>query len=161
MSRTARLALVITALTVLCMVGAGAAVTVLAPTLLDLANCPNPASPAVTGVVDSPQRIERMYPVLAPLEAVHWQEREAYPRRCPERVAGPMDYIMEGFIVLAPARAAHLRGADTWTRAAAPEVPVDLRPFAPASPQWTAATSYPEFKFDQASRTVFFTRPPL
>ena len=164
MTRNTKIALVVSGLTLLCVVGVCGAAIAVRTALPSVMGCTDATKPTVSSVVDRPEHIKELFPKLGPLTAVHWQEREARPRTCPE--IGPMDYILTGFAVLAPETATDYRQRYTWTAATPPDVPADLRAFAPASPQWTFSDDFdrdiagvtPMFHFDRASGTLYFTR---
>ena len=164
MTRSTKIALVVSGLTLLCVVGVCGAAVAARTALPSLMGCKDATAPTVSSVVDRPEHIRELFPKLGSVTAVHWQEREARPRTCPE--IGPMDYILSGFAVLAPETATEYRQRYTWTAATAPEVPADLRTFAPTSPQWTSSADFdrdisggqPVFRFDHDSGTLYFTR---
>ena len=160
MKRAPRIALFVSGATLVCVIGVCAATFALGPALPSLFGCRDSTKPTVTGVIDRPQRVKELYPALGAFTEVHWQERELTPRTCPD--IGPMDYLMSGFVVLAPDTAAGYRTRYTWTPATPAEVPEDLRRYAPASPAWTASATFEsdvgkDFWFDAGSGTLFFT----
>jgi hypothetical protein len=150
-TRPAKLALLVTAAVVACVAAACGVATALKDWVPGLAGCADPTRATRTAVFAEPARVEQLYPQLGPLRSVHWQEREARPRMCPE--IRPMDYEMDGLAVIADSRAAEL--AASGSPAAVPEIPADLRPFAPPSPHWLAIG--PDLVLDQGSATVYFT----
>jgi hypothetical protein len=152
--------LFVSGVTLVCVIGVCAATFALGPALPSLVGCRDATQPTVGSVIDSPQRIKELFPALGAFTEVHWQERELVPRTCPD--IGPMDYLMSGFIVLAPETAAGYNTRYTWSPATPEEVPEDLRQFAPANPRWTASAPFDSehgghFWFDAASGTLFFT----
>ncbi|MEU7871151.1 hypothetical protein [Dactylosporangium sp. NPDC049140] len=151
MTRPAKIALVITAALSACVIALCGVALALRDWVPGLAGCPDPTRPAKTSVFTEKARIEQQYPELRPIRSVHWQEREARARSCPE--IGPMDYVMNGFVLITPERAA---AAPDGPAAADPEVPADLRPFAPPAPHWLDVGG--GLLLDRASATVYFTR---
>ncbi|MGI5246942.1 hypothetical protein [Dactylosporangium sp. CA-139066] len=151
MTRPAKIALLITAAVIACVAAACGVATQLKDWLPGLAGCADPTKPTKTAVFTEPARIEQMYPRLKPIRSVHWQEREARPRQCPE--IGPMDYEMNGLVVTDQATATSLAAAAT--PASAPDIPADLRPFAPPAPHWLDIGD--GLLLDQAGATVYFT----
>ncbi|WP_432834476.1 hypothetical protein [Dactylosporangium sp. CA-092794] len=151
MTRPAKIALLITAALSACVIAGCGAALALRDWVPGLAGCADPTKPTKTSVFTEPIRIEQLYPRLKPIRTVHWQEREARARSCPE--IGPMDYVMSGFAVIDSSRAAELptTGAST-----SPDVPEDLRPFAPAEPHWQSIGD--GLLLDPGSATVYFTR---
>ena len=134
------------------------AAVALGPSMPALFGCRDATKPTTGSVIDRPQRVKELFPKLGTFTEVHWLERELTPRTCPD--IGPMDYLMSGFIVLAPETAAGYRTQYTWTPATPAEVPEDLRRYAPANPQWTASAAFDgdiggRFWFDAG--TLFFT----
>jgi len=119
-----------------------------------LAGCEDTGKPTKTSVITEKSRIEQMYAELKPIQAVHWQEREARARSCPE--VGPMDYIMTGFATLLPERAAALTPSASLPVSAAPvlDIPDDLRSFAPNDPTWLVLRD--GLLLDMASATAYF-----
>jgi len=144
-------------------IGVCAAAVALGPSLPSIVGCRDATKPTVGTVIDRPQRVKELFPALGAFTEVHWQERERVPRTCPD--IGPMDYLMSGFIVLAPDTAAGYRTRYAWAPAAPAEVPEDLRRYAPADPQWTASPAFDgdiggtagHFWFDAGTGTLFFT----
>ncbi|GAA4246919.1 hypothetical protein [Dactylosporangium darangshiense] len=151
MTRPAKIALFVTAAVIACVVAACGVASVFKDWVPGLAGCADPTKPTKTAVFTEPARIRQMYPELEPIQSVHWQEHEARPRACPE--IGPMDYEMNGLVVVTDAKAAEL--STTASPAPSPDIPEDLRPFAPPSPQWQQIG--PGLLLDRASRTVYFT----
>jgi hypothetical protein len=157
--RTAKIALVVTGFTLLCVLGVVVAAVVLGPSLPAAIGCPDAAQPTVAGVVSSPQRVKELFPELGDIVAAHWQVREAVPRTCPQ--AAPMRYITTGIIVIqAKALESYL-----WQPAEPPDVPPALAPWAPRSPQWTSSRAFDAaiggtFTRDAASGTLFFVHNP-
>ena len=152
MNRSAKIALLVSGAVLACVLaicGVGLALRDWVP---GLTGCEDVDKPTKNAVITQKVRIEQMWPQLAPIQQVHWQEHEARARSCPE--IGPMDYIMDGFAVLTAERAEALPAT---TAAAAPEVPDDLRPFAPADPHWLKVDGT-TLLLDRASATVYFTR---
>ena len=146
MTRPAKIALLITAAVVACVAAACGVATALKDWVPGLAGCADPTRPTRTAVFTEPARIEQLYPQLKPIRSVHWQEREARVRQCPE--IGPMDYEMNGLVVTA----ASLTGPPV---AKDPDIPADLRPFAPPSPHWLDVGD--GLLFDRDSATAYFT----
>ena len=160
MKRNTRIALIVSALTVLCTVGVCLAVLRISPSLVVSSDCPDPAKPTAGPVVDSTQRIDRMYPKLAPLETAHWQDIEVVPRTCPE--VAPQTHRTEGLVVLSPQKAQEFADYD-WTPASAPEVTADLRKHLPAAPQWLTSRRFEtevggHFRYDKGTRTLYLSR---
>jgi hypothetical protein len=162
-NRTTKIALFVSGVTLVCVIGVCAAAFALGPALPSFVGCRDATKPTVSSVIDRPQRIKELYPALGAFTEVHWQERELTPRTCPD--IGPMDYLMSGFVVLAPDTVAGYRSRFAWIAATPAEVPEDLRRYAPANPQWTAsaafeaeiATASSHFWLDAATGTLFFT----
>ncbi|MET7421397.1 hypothetical protein [Dactylosporangium sp. NPDC005555] len=152
MNRTAKIALIVTGVVLACVIASCGVVLALRDWVPGLAGCEDVDTPTKTAVITTKTRIEQQWPQLAPIQQVHWQEHEARARSCPE--IGPMDYTMDGFAVLTPERAGALPAT---VAAAAPEVPDDLRPFAPAAPSWLRVDGT-DLLLDKASATVYFTR---
>jgi hypothetical protein len=150
-TRPAKIALLITAALSACVIALCGVALALKDWVPGLAGCADPTRPAKTSVITEKARIEQSYPTLQPIQSVHWQEHEARARSCPE--IGPMDYEMNGFAVLTAERAA---AAPDGPAAADPDVPVDLRPFAPPAPHWITVGD--GLLLDRASATVYFTR---
>jgi hypothetical protein len=156
-TRTAKIALLITAAVTACVIAGCGVALALRDWVPGLAGCAEVTKPTKTAVITEPARIEQLFPQLKPIRSVHWQEHEARPRSCPE--IGPMDYVMNGFAVITEARAAELAAAAPATAPSAlpaPDVPVDLRPFAPAAASWQAIGA--GLLLERASATVYFTR---
>ena len=152
MNRTAKIALLVSGAVLACVLASCGVVLALRDWVPGLTGCEDTSKPTKNGVITSTIRIEQMWPQLAPIEQVHWQEHEARARSCPE--IGPMDYVMDGFAVITAERA----GALPATAAAQPpDVPEDLRPFAPADPDWLRVDGT-DLLLDKASATVYFTR---
>ncbi|WP_432984946.1 hypothetical protein [Dactylosporangium sp. CA-233914] len=151
MTRPAKLALIITAALSACVIAACGVALALRDWVPGLAGCEDPTRPPKTAVFTEKVRIEHMYPQLQPIQSVHWQEHEARARSCPQ--IGPMDYEMNGFAAITPDRAA---AAPEGSAAPTPDVPADLRPFAPPSPHWEDVGD--GLLLDRASATVYFTR---
>jgi hypothetical protein len=151
-NRTAKIALLVSGAVLACLLASCGVVLALRDWVPGLTGCEDPDKPTKNGVITSKIRIEQMWPQLAPIQQVHWQEHEARARSCPE--IGPMDYVMDGFAVITAERA---RALPATTAAAAPEVPEDLRPFAPAAPAWRKVDGTDELLLDLASATVYFT----
>jgi hypothetical protein len=150
-TRPARIALLITAAVSACVLAVCGVGLALRDWVPGLAGCEDTTKPSKTAVFTEKARIQQLYPQLNPIQSVHWQEHEARARSCPE--IGPMDYEMNGFAVLTPDRAA---AAPDGTAAPAPDVPADLRPFAPPAPHWLDVGD--GLLLDRASATVYFTR---
>ncbi|WP_433082854.1 hypothetical protein ACQP1P_02965 [Dactylosporangium sp. CA-052675] len=151
MTRPAKIALAITAALSACVIAICGVALALRDWVPGLAGCPDLTRPPKTSVFTEKARIEQMYPQLRPIRSVHWQEHEARARSCPE--IGPMDYELNGLAVLTPERAA---AAPEGPPAAAPDIPADLRPFAPPAPHWLDVGG--GLLLDRASATVYFTR---
>ncbi len=152
MNRTAKIALLVSGAVIACLLASCGVVLALRDWVPGLTGCEDVNTPTKGAVVTQKIRIEQMWPQLAPIQQVHWQEHEARARSCPE--IGPMDYVMQGFAVLTAERAQALPAT---TAAAAPDVPEDLRPFAPADPAWLKVDGT-DLLLDRASATVYFTR---
>ncbi|GAA0709876.1 hypothetical protein Drose_02835 [Dactylosporangium roseum] len=154
MTRSAKIALLVAAATVSCVIAACGVALAFRDWVPGLAGCEDGSKPTKTAVITEKLRIEQMWPALKPIVSVHWQEREARARSCPE--IGPMDYVMTGLAVVTPERAAALASAPAGQSAApVPDVPDDLRPYAPPAPNWIAIDG--GLLLDQASATVYFT----
>jgi hypothetical protein len=162
-SRSAKIAILVSAVVLVCLAGTCVGVLAFGPGLPTLFGCRDAATPAVGPLRDTPDRVRQMYPKLEGVTAAHWQVREAVPRTCPD--IGPMDYRTNGFVVLSADRVASYRAAFTWSPADAPDVPADLRPFAPASPRWEASDAFDReiagdnstFVLDPSTGTLYFT----
>jgi hypothetical protein len=162
LSRRTRIAIVVAAIAVFCAAGAVVVAIQLAPTLTGLAGCEDATAPAVSEVRDDAKRVGELFPRLGEFTATHWQFREARPRTCPE--FGPMDYVYSGFVTLAPATLEAYRRDHKWAAADAPDVPPDLREYAPGAPNWQRSTTFdqavagaaPVFRLDAASGTLYF-----
>ncbi|MFB9182965.1 hypothetical protein ACFFX1_32915 [Dactylosporangium sucinum] len=168
MTRAAKLALFITGAVVLCVVAACGVALALRDWVPGLAGCADITAPTKTAVSTQKVRIEQLWPRLAPVQSVHWQEREARARSCPE--IGPMDYVMNGFAVVTAERAEELaQGTVRPSASASPspgplpstaappqQVPPDLLPFAPPDPTWVDIGDH--LLLDKRSATVYFTR---
>jgi hypothetical protein len=152
-NRTAKIALLVSGVMLACVLASCGVVLALRDWVPGLTGCEDVDKPTKGGVVTATVRIEQMWPQLAPIQQVHWQEHEARARSCPE--IGPMDYVMDGFAVITAERAAALPAT---TAAQPPQVPEDLRPFAPADPQWLRVDGTTGLLLDKASATVYFTR---
>ena len=152
MNRTAKIALLVSGAVLACLIASCGVVLALRDWVPGLAGCEDVDKPTKTAVITQKIRIEQMWPQLAPIQDVHWQEHEARARSCPE--IGPMDYTMDGFAVITAERAAALPATQP---AAAPAVPEDLRPFAPAAPSWLRVEGT-ELLLNRATATVYFTR---
>jgi hypothetical protein len=155
-SRASRIALAVTGLVLPCVIGVLVAAVTVGPSLPAAIGCPDAGQPTVGGVVDRPQRVKEFFPELTGVTTVHWQDREAVPRTCPQ--AAPMRFITTGLIVVAPSA---FQGYG-WEPAKSPDIPPDLLPYAPRSPQWTASRDFNAamggaFELDAASATLFFT----
>jgi hypothetical protein len=163
-SRSAKVAILVSGLVLVCLAGSCVAVLALGPALPSVFGCRDAKVPAVSAVRDTPTRVQQQYPKLAGIAAVHWQERELTPRTCPD--LGPMDYELAGVVVLDAAQAASYREQFTWTATDAPDVRPDLRPFTPASPSWQRSVEFDReiagdstrFVLDPASATLYLTR---
>jgi len=151
-NRTTKIALIVSGALLACLVAACGVVLALGDLVPGLAGCDELDKPTKTAVITSKIRIEQQWPQLAPIQQVHWQEHEARARSCPE--IGPMDYTMDGFAVLTAEQAEALPATGA---AAAPQVPEDLRPFAPAAPSWLRVDGT-DLLLDRATATVYFTR---
>jgi hypothetical protein len=150
MTRTAKLALLITAACAACVIAACGVALALRDWVPGLAGCPDPTKPPKSAIFTDPIQIEQRYPQLKPIQSVHWQVREARPRSCPE--IGPMDYVTDGLAVLTPAQVAALPAV---AGTAPPlDIPDDLRPFTPPGPQWRSIGA--ELWLDPPSATVYF-----
>ncbi|WP_238015536.1 hypothetical protein KZZ52_03435 [Dactylosporangium sp. AC04546] len=162
MTRPAKLALFITGAVVLCVVAACGVALALRDWVPGLAGCADATAPTKTAVSTQKVRIEQLWPRLVPIQSVHWQEREARARSCPE--IGPMDYVMNGFAVVTRERADELaQGGSSAAPSPGPStvappqhVPEDLLPFAPKDPTWLDVGDH--LLLDQRSATVYFTR---
>ncbi|MFG2037693.1 hypothetical protein [Dactylosporangium sp. NPDC048998] len=152
-TRPAKIALLITAALSACVIAACGVALALRDWVPGLAGCADPTRPPKTAVFTATVRIEQMYPQLKPIRSVHWQEHEARARSCPE--IGPMDYEMNGLAVITPDRAAEL-STTAASAAPPPDIPADLRPFAPADPHWQPIGQ--GLLLDRESATVYFTR---
>jgi len=150
-NRTAKIALLVSGAVLACLIASCGVVLALRDWVPGLAGCEDVNKPTKGPVLTSKIRIEQMWPQLAPIQQVHWQEHEIRARSCPE--IGPMDLTMDGFAVLTAERAQAL---PTTTMAELAEVPVDLRPFAPAAPAWLRVDGT-DLLLDRASATVYFT----
>jgi len=148
-TRPAKIALLITAAVSACVLAVCGVGLALRDWVPGLAGCADTTKPPKTAVFTETTRIEQLYPQLRPIRTVHWQEHEARARSCPE--IGPMDYEMNGFAVLTPDVAASFTAT---TAAATPDVPEDLRPFAPTNPSWVDLGG--GLLLDHASATVYF-----
>ena len=157
MTRPVKISLVVTAVLSACVIATCGVALALRDWVPGLVGCPDPTRPARSAVFTEKTRIEQMYPQLRPIQSVHWQEHEARARSCPE--IGPMDYELDGFAVLTSGVAAGLAtttgGTPSPSPVAAPDVPEDLRPFAPPAPAWQRVD--PGLLLDRASATVYFT----
>jgi hypothetical protein len=94
------------------------------------------------------------------IATVHYHFRDSVPHTCPQIAV--IGTIYEGFAVLTPERAETLRGGLAWAPADAPDVPDDLRQFAPANAAWQQSADLDraagaKIWFDAASRTAFFS----
>jgi hypothetical protein len=151
-----RIALVISGLVVMALLAVCVVVSSLGSTTSVAFGCTAETAPVVGGVVQQPQRVHELLPALGPISDAHWQDRELRVRLCPD--VGPMTHETSGFVVLAAAD----RTRYVWQPATAPDVPEDLRRFAPIDPQWTDAAAFDAemgpgtFRFDRASGTLFF-----
>ena len=152
MKRSSIVALVLAALTALC-VGVGCVgVAAVGPgTLLGCETDPTPAVPAVR---DDPKRVAELFPKLGEVREVHWQVREARPRTCPD--LGPMDYLFDGLVSLAADPAGY-----TWQPTAAPAIPKGLVELAPRAVAWQVSTDFDaamggSFHLDPDSHTLYF-----
>jgi hypothetical protein len=159
-TRTARIAIIVSAVVLVCTIGTCVVVLTLAPTLTELAGCPTSAQPEMSGVYDDAKRVRQLLPALGEPESAHWRWREVRPRTCPE--IAPMDVIFEGFAVLPPDRLAALQAGYPWEPTAAPEVPAELAAHAPAAPAWRRSAAFNSAAqtllwLDPASRTAYFT----
>jgi hypothetical protein len=160
--RSSKIAVAVAAVAVFCAAGAAVVAIQLVPALTGLAGCEDATTPVAGEVRDDVKRIGELFPKLGEVASAHWQAREARPRTCPE--FGPMDYVYSGFVELVPATLAAYRRAHTWTSADAPDVPEDLRKFAPAAPSWQHSATFdqaiagaaPVFRLDSASGTLYF-----
>jgi hypothetical protein len=153
---SARVAVGMSALTVLCLVGTCATVFVLRGPLADVAGCPRDLTPAQSGVVDDANRVHELLPGLGEIVSAHYRWREMRPRTCPD--LGPMDFTYEGFAVLA----AGFGQAWAWLPADTPTVPAELSPYAPAAPVWQRSPTldadlHAQVWFDAGTVTVWFT----
>ncbi|WP_327006584.1 hypothetical protein OHA72_04485 [Dactylosporangium sp. NBC_01737] len=151
MNRTAKIALLVSGAVLACLIASCGVVLALRDWVPGLTGCEDPDKPTKNGVITSKIRIEQMWPQLAPIQQVHWQEHEARARSCPE--IGPMDYVMDGFAVITAER---VQALPATTAAPAPRVPEDLVPFAPADPAWLKVDGT-DLLLDKASATVYFT----
>jgi hypothetical protein len=166
-SRKAKIAVVITGLTLLLCGGGCLASFALGPSLPALVGCDEGGRRPVGTVIDRPQRLRELYPKLGAMTTVHWQEREGRPRRCPE--PGPMPIITSGLIVFAPDVAERYRTTYTWTDTASPDVPEDLRGYAPKSAHWSSSPAFSQdfagtgdkIAFDTSSGTLYFEHTKL
>jgi len=152
----ARIALIISGLVVFAVLAVCVVVSSLGSTMSAAFGCTAATAPVVGEVVQQPQRVRELLPALGTVSGAHWQDRELRVRLCPD--AGPMTHETTGFAVLAAAD----RTRYTWQPATAPDVPEDLRRFAPTAPQWTDAAGFDAamgpgtFRYDRASGTLFF-----
>ncbi|GAA2630753.1 hypothetical protein GCM10010399_73420 [Dactylosporangium fulvum] len=153
MNRSAKIALLVAAATASCFIAVCGVALALRDWVPGLAGCEDNGKPTKTAVITEKLRIEQMWPQLKPIVSVHWQEREARARSCPE--IGPMDYVMTGFAVVTAERAAAL-AAEPAKPGTAPDVGTDLQPFAPPDPAWLEIDN--ALLLDKASATVYFTR---
>lgn len=151
MNRSAKIALLVTAAVVACLFASCGVVLALRDWVPGLAGCADVNEPTKGPVVTLKNRVEQLWPQLAPVQEVHWQEHEARARSCPE--IGPMDYIMDGFAVITAERAQALPATIS---AQLTDIPDDLRPFAPANPAWTRIDGT-DLLLDKATTTVYFT----
>ncbi|GAA3448623.1 hypothetical protein [Dactylosporangium matsuzakiense] len=151
MTRSVKVALAITAAVVACVISLCGVALALRDWVPGLAGCPDLTRSPKTAVFTEKARIEILYPQLRPILSVHWQEHEARARSCPQ--IGAMDYEMNGFALITAERAA---AAPEGHAAPAPDVPADLRQFAPPAPQWVDVGG--GLLLDRASATVYFTR---
>ncbi|GAA3249304.1 hypothetical protein ACFO1B_47050 [Dactylosporangium siamense] len=151
MNRSAKIALLVAGAVLACVLAVCGVGLALRDWVPGLTGCEDVNKPTKGAVVTQKVRIEQMWPQLAPIQQVHWQEHEARARSCPE--IGPMDYVMDGFAVITAERAGALPAT---TAATPPEVPDDLRPFAPADPHWLKVDGT-TLLLDKASSTVYFT----
>jgi hypothetical protein len=150
-NRTAKIALLVSGAVLACVLASCGVVLALRDWVPGLTGCEDVDKPTKGPVLTSKIRIEQMWPQLAPIQQVHWQEHEARARSCPE--IGPMDYVMDGFAVITAERA---RALPATTAAQLADVPEDLRPFAPADPAWHRVDGT-DLLLDKASATVYFT----
>lgn len=157
MTRRARIALIISGLVVFALVAVCVVVSSLGSTMSLAFGCTAATAPVTGGVVAQPARVHELLPKLAPVTGAHWQDRELRVRLCPD--VGPMTHETSGFAVLAVGD----RAGYSWASASPPDVPEDLRRFAPAAPEWTDSPAFDTamgsgtFRFDRASGTLFFT----
>jgi hypothetical protein len=162
-NRSAKFALLIAGAVVSCVIAACGVALALRDWVPGLTGCEETGKPTKTAVITEKIRIEQLYPQLKPIQSVHWQEREARARSCPE--FGPMDYVMNGLAVITPAGATTLLTAAPATGGpsaaaptappAQPDIPTDLLPFAPPSPAWLQVAD--NLLLDKPSSTVYFT----
>jgi hypothetical protein len=165
-TRTAKIALIVSALMILCVGGACLTVMGIGPAANTLMGCADSTAPTVGTVKDDPRRIPQLFPaiVAADIASTHWQARDARPHPCPE--IGPMDQIYSGFVTLIPETAQRYRAEYTWVPGEPPDVPEDLRAYAPADPHWRRSAEFdrdvagtvPTFLFDEATGTLWFTK---
>ncbi|MFI5906311.1 hypothetical protein [Dactylosporangium sp. NPDC051541] len=154
MTRPVKIALAITAAVVLCVIATCGVALALRDWVPGLAGCEDATRSPKTAVFTEKARIEQLYPQLRPIQSVHWQEHDARARSCPE--IGPMDYEMNGFAVITASIATGLAAGNTSPAPApAPDIPADLRPFAPPSPHWQPIGA--GLLLDAPSATVYFT----
>jgi hypothetical protein len=159
-SRSSKIALVVTGLVALCLLGTVLAGVTLGSSLSSVIGCPDAAAPTVGLVVDRPQQIKERFPSLGTITAVHWQNREARPRTCPQDI--PMTYTIEGFLVLEPSDVVRLRQVDEWQPADPPAVAAELAPYAPPHPTWSRSPALDQaldaaLTLDAPTGTVFFS----
>ncbi|GAA2377762.1 hypothetical protein [Dactylosporangium salmoneum] len=152
MTRSAKVAIFITAAVVVCVFAACGVALALKDWVPGLAGCADPTKPTKTAVFTEPARIEQMYPELKPVRAVHWQEHEAVARSCPQ--VGTMRYEMDGLVQITPERAADLAAQAPSAPPQSPEIPGDLRPFAPQDPHWQPIGE--GLLLNRESATVYF-----
>ena len=75
-----------------------------------------------------------------------------------------MPIITSGLIVFAPDVAERYRTAYSWTGPASPDIPPDLRGYAPPSARWSSSAAFAkdfagpgdEIAFDPPSGTLYF-----
>jgi len=147
LGRRAKIAIVLAALSLCCVLGVCAVGASVGPVVFDELSC-EPSAPATTPVYTDPQRLLEVLPEIGEVRSVRWQVREARPHGCPD--IGPMDFYLDAVVTLPTGTGQKLQPEYGFAPAEEPDVPEGLRDGLPPAPVWQRSTRYNEHLRSQA-----------